>query len=142
MTDLARQNQQNVIKEEEPPQKSLSTLVSKNVTIDGRRTSVRLEPAMWNGLQDICSRERASIHVICSAIAHAKQARTSLTAAVRVFIVSYYRAATTEDGHTRSSHGQKLGPTAMNAFVRHVIDPEKCIAPSYLIGSAYTGKRP
>jgi predicted DNA-binding ribbon-helix-helix protein len=45
-----------------------STLVSKNVTILGRRTSVRLEPEMWNALKDISRREGCSMHEICSLI--------------------------------------------------------------------------
>jgi len=32
-------------------------LVTRNVMINGRRTSVRLEPAMWEALGDIARRE-------------------------------------------------------------------------------------
>ena len=82
-----------------------SSLVSRNVTVNARRTSVRLEPEMWNGLQDICRREYASIHDICTAIAARKNAATSMTAAIRVFVVAYFRAASTEDGHSKAGHG-------------------------------------
>lgn len=81
------------------------SLVSRNVTVNSRRTSVRLEPEMWNGLQDICRREYASVHDICSAIATRKPAGTSMTAAIRVFVVAYFRAASTEDGHSKAGHG-------------------------------------
>jgi len=40
----------------------VSTLVSRNVTIGGHRTSCRLEPFMWDALYDICARERVTIH--------------------------------------------------------------------------------
>lgn len=43
-----------------------STLVSRNVTVLGRRTSVRLEPEMWAALRDIAAREKCRIHDICS----------------------------------------------------------------------------
>ena len=82
-----------------------STLVSRNVTVDGHRTSVRLEPEMWNGLREICRREHATMHKICSGIACRKPANTSLTAAIRVFTMAYFRAAATEDGHDRAGHG-------------------------------------
>jgi len=41
-----------------------STLVSRNVVISGRRTSVRLEPEMWDALREICQRERSTIHQV------------------------------------------------------------------------------
>jgi predicted DNA-binding ribbon-helix-helix protein len=84
---------------------SRSTLVSRNITVNGHRTSVRLEPDMWSGLSDICCRERASLHEICSIIASHKLHNTSLTAAIRVFVMKYYRAAATEEGHAKLGHG-------------------------------------
>lgn len=82
-----------------------STLVSRNITILGHRTSVRLEPEMWNALKDIARREQCSTHEICSLIQLRKNLRTSLTAAIRVFLMLYYRAASTEQGHARAGHG-------------------------------------
>ena len=82
-----------------------SSLVSRNVTVSGHRTSVRLEPEMWNGLAEICRRECASAHEICTIISAHKPDSTSLTAAIRVFVMAYYRAAATEDGHSRAGHG-------------------------------------
>ncbi len=82
-----------------------STLVSRNVTINGKRTSVRLEPEMWMALNEISQREKCSSHDICSLVAVRKKENTSLTAAIRVFIMLYYRAASTEAGHERARHG-------------------------------------
>lgn len=82
-----------------------STLVSRNITVNGRRTSVRLEPEMWRALKEISARENCSIHELCSLVAFRKNKRTSLTAAIRVFLMLYFRAATTEDGHGRAGHG-------------------------------------
>lgn len=82
-----------------------STLVSRNVTIMGRRTSIRLEPEMWTALRDIARREQCKIHDICSLVAARKNDKTSLTAAIRVFLMLYYRASSTEDGHERAGHG-------------------------------------
>lgn len=85
-----------------------STLVSRNITVSGRRTSVRLEPQMWQGLQDICKRERATIHEVCTYISMHKDRATSLTAAIRVYIMEYFRVASTEEGHARARHGRGL----------------------------------
>jgi len=86
-------------------EQKVSTLISRNVTIGGHRTSCRLEPFMWDALYDICRRERVSIHALCSRINDRKDANTSLTAAIRVFALAYFRAAATEDGHVKASHG-------------------------------------
>lgn len=82
-----------------------STLVSRNITVLGRRTSVRLEPEMWNALKEISKREGCKIHDICSLIQLRKNPNTSLTAAIRVFLMLYYRASSTDDGHRRAGHG-------------------------------------
>lgn len=87
------------------PKTMRSTLVSRNVTIAGHRTSVRLEPEMWGGLSEICRRERMIMHEVCTAVATHKKENTSLTAAIRVFVMAYFRAATTEDGHSKAGHG-------------------------------------
>lgn len=93
------------IKNEDFDDSPKSTLISKNVTILGRRTSVRLEPEMWNALKDIARRELCSIHDICSLIHIRKNPLTSLTAAIRVFLLLYYRAASTAEGHIKAGHG-------------------------------------
>lgn len=82
-----------------------TTLMSRNVTVGKRRTSIRLEPEMWDALKDIARREGCTIHDVCSLVQLRKNARTSLTAAIRVFLMLYYRLAATEDGHRRAGHG-------------------------------------
>ena len=81
-----------------------STLVNRNVTIGRRRTSLRLEPAMWDALEEICRREEMNQHELCERIDERRRA-SSLTAAIRVFIVNYFRAAATEEGHASIGHG-------------------------------------
>lgn len=82
-----------------------SSLVSRNITIFGRRTSIRLEPEMWTALNDIAERENCSVHDICSLVFVRKSPLTSLTAAIRVFLMLYYKAATTDVGHREAGHG-------------------------------------
>ena len=84
---------------------SKSTLVLKNITVLGKRTSIRLEPEMWRELKRIAEREACTIHDLCSLISLRKNANTSLTAAIRVFLMLYYRAAATEEGHDEAGHG-------------------------------------
>lgn len=66
---------------------------------------MRLEPEMWMALREIAQREKCRIHDLCSLIQRRKKPNTSLTAAIRVFLMLYYRAASTEEGHQRAGHG-------------------------------------
>lgn len=82
-----------------------SSLISRNITVMGNRTSIRLEPEMWQALQEIAALENCKTHDICTLIAMRKRGNSSLTAAIRVFIMLYYKAASTEEGHLRANHG-------------------------------------
>ena len=86
-----------------------STLINRNVVVNGHRTSVRLEPTMWEALAEIAGREGVTSHEICSGLARRRR-ESSLTAALRVFILDYFRAAATAEGHRRAGHGQSAGP--------------------------------
>jgi predicted DNA-binding ribbon-helix-helix protein len=68
-------------------------LISKNVRIHDRRTSVRLEPEMWDALNEIALLEDCSIHDLCGAVHDLKDEGASFTAALRVFLMEYYRTA-------------------------------------------------
>jgi predicted DNA-binding ribbon-helix-helix protein len=66
------------------------------VTVDGRRTSVRLEPALWDAFDEICRRERKSARTICSEIGR-RQREGGFTSALRVYILDYFRTLAQED---------------------------------------------
>lgn len=81
-----------------------SKLVSRNVTISGHRTSIRLEVHMWEAFDEICAREGMNAHQLCSMIDSSRN-DSSRTAAVRAYAVNYFRSATTEEGHRQAGHG-------------------------------------
>src|ERR1700760_4431918 len=83
-----------------------STLVNRNITVVGRRTSVRLEPAMWDALEEICLREGKSMNQLATEICRGRS-ESSLTAAIRVFLIQYFRAAASDEGHRRAGHGTR-----------------------------------
>lgn len=60
---------------------------------------------MWVALREIAKREGCSIHDVCSLIGVRKNENTSLTAAIRVFLMLYFRSASTEAGHQSAGHG-------------------------------------
>jgi predicted DNA-binding ribbon-helix-helix protein len=70
----------------------------------GRRTSVRLEQAMWDALEEICRREGKVLNQLVTEIDHIRR-ESSLTAAIRVTIMLYFKIAATERGHVQAGHG-------------------------------------
>ena len=99
-----------------------STLISHNIMVEGRRTSVRLEKEMWMAIKDIAKNEKCTIHELCSAVSQRKKSDTSLTAAIRVFIMAYYQAAATQEGHRNAGHG-KGATVAGEVLARHAATP-------------------
>jgi predicted DNA-binding ribbon-helix-helix protein len=85
-------------------QNAHSTLVNRNVTVAGHRTSLRLEPMMWASLESVCRREGVSLHEFVTGIDQTRQ-QSSLTAAIRVGLLIYFQNAATEDGHRHAGHG-------------------------------------
>jgi predicted DNA-binding ribbon-helix-helix protein len=88
----------------------MSSLVKKNVTVNGQRTSVRLEPQMWEALQEVCMRQNCTIHDLCSEL-DACRGKTSLTSALRTLLIVYFRYLSTQIGNPEfiSSHTQGIG---------------------------------
>lgn len=66
-------------------------LVNRNITVGTLRTSVRLEPEFWAALTDISTRENMSIDQLCTLI-DGHLGDMGRTAAIRVFIASYFAA--------------------------------------------------
>jgi len=67
-------------------------LAVRNVVIGGHRTSVRLESDMWQALCEIARRHNAGVNEICTLVAR-RRGSSSLTAALRVFALRYFRIA-------------------------------------------------
>jgi predicted DNA-binding ribbon-helix-helix protein len=84
-------------------------LINRNVVAGRGRTSMRLEPELWEALKEICAREERDInHLVrqIEAIGHSG----GRTSAVRVFVVQYFREAATEEGHEVAGHGAHQRP--------------------------------
>ena len=69
-----------------------SSLVTRNVTISDRRTSIRFEPEMWRALEVLCQREGVSIHEFCSRV-DSVRGESGLTSAIRAEIITYFLQA-------------------------------------------------
>ena len=79
-------------------------LVCKNVIVNGRRTSMRLDRETWISLSDICQREGITIHQLCSKIDRTK-GPSGLSAATRLFVLTYFRFLLNQyEKHTPSAN--------------------------------------
>ena len=76
----------------QPTPRDPSSLPIRNVVVAGHRTSVRLEPLMWESLRDIARRRGVGINELVTEVAQRRDG-LGLTAAIRVYIVEFYRSA-------------------------------------------------
>lgn len=105
--DSASLNRLSTSNEDSHPDRH-SALVMRNVSVRGRRTSIRLEPEIWNTLTEICRREFCTPHDVCSYVAGRRPPHGSLASSLRVFILEYFHRCATEDGHRSAGHGQGM----------------------------------
>lgn len=86
----------------------LKHMETKNISINGRRTSMKLEPYLWESLLEIARIESVSRDDLIEEVERRRiiYPSTTLTSAVRVFITQYYRQACTEEGHRYAGHGE------------------------------------
>lgn len=74
-----------------------SSLVIRNIVVGGHRTSVRLEPVMWDALLEIARLQQTNVNQLVTEIDRQRYS-SSLTAAIRVYIVDFYRSAAAHAG--------------------------------------------
>jgi predicted DNA-binding ribbon-helix-helix protein len=86
---------------------AVSRLVNRNVVAERGRTSMRLEPELWDLLSEICEREAQDMSTLVRQIEAAGHAG-GRTSAVRVFVTTYVYTAATEVGHAAAGHGPLL----------------------------------
>jgi len=85
-----------------------SRLINRNITAGAGRTSMRLEPEVWDALREICLREGLELRELIRRLEDTSY-DGGRTSAVRVHVLEYFRRAATEEGHQRSGHGFGYG---------------------------------
>ena len=69
----------------------MGTLVARNVRVGELRTSMRMAPYMWEALDEICKREEITRSDFVTRVDAYRSDEGSLTDAVRVAILAYFR---------------------------------------------------
>ena len=72
----------------------MTSLVSRNIYVNGRRTSMRLELEVWAALEEIGAREGMTTSTLCTFI-NKHPRRGSFTSVIRTFALLYYRELVT-----------------------------------------------
>ncbi len=70
---------------------AMSVRIKHSLTIAGHRTSISLDPPFWEALKEIAGREGVSLNALVERIDESR-AGGGLSAAVRVYVLAYYRA--------------------------------------------------
>jgi len=94
----------------------MSSLECRNVMVEGRRTSVKLDTFTWRCLQEICFHRNLSVHEFCTEVNHTKADYSGFTNALRIAILRHYRdvAASVTPNATRApsyaaAHSDTIG---------------------------------
>ncbi len=66
-------------------------LRKRSVTIAGHRTSISLESEFWNSLSDIAAARDRPIAALIADIDRRGGRETSLSSAIRLFVLAHYR---------------------------------------------------
>lgn len=71
-------------------------LINRNLIINGRRSSMRLEPELWDAFVDICRAEGLDHVGLMKRIMETHKGG-SHTSTVRVYLLNHYRRAVTQE---------------------------------------------
>lgn len=66
-----------------------SKLKKRNIAVGDKKTSVTLEPLVWELLHQIAEEQKCHVNDLCAFIADRKHKDASLASAIRIFIISY-----------------------------------------------------
>ena len=78
-------------------------LICRNIVIADGRSSMRLEPEIWEALFEICRRENTDMATLVEKVDGSRE-NGRRTSAIRVYAFNYFRQAATEDGHRLAGH--------------------------------------
>ena len=73
------------------PAELKSAIVKRSVELNGHKTSVSLEDEFWNGLRLIAEAQKIALPALLQSI-DATRGQSNLSSAIRVFVLSHYRA--------------------------------------------------
>lgn len=75
-----------------------SPVIKRSIVIGGHKTSVSLEDLFWISLKDISKQRSLTLSKLVAEIDERRGERANLSSAIRLFVLSHYRKATSPEG--------------------------------------------
>jgi predicted DNA-binding ribbon-helix-helix protein len=88
-----------------------SPVVKRSIVIAGHKTSVSLEDPFWQGLREIATTRHMTLSEVVASIDTGRH-EGNLSSAIRLFVLDYYRALSTE---YRRAARESAGASALSA---------------------------
>jgi len=76
----------------------LSKLKKRNIHVGDKKTSVTLEPLVWELLHNIADEQKSTVHELCTFINDRKNKDASLASAMRIFVMAYMNVQVKANG--------------------------------------------
>ena len=94
----------------------------RNILLKGRRTSLALEQQVWDAILEICSREDLTLDELCAHVAD-RRVNSSVSSAIRVFLLTYYRqiSSSLERGQSLHIHDESNSPDSISPMMAHIL---------------------
>ncbi|WP_449234028.1 ribbon-helix-helix domain-containing protein [Azospirillum doebereinerae] len=67
------------------------TVVSRTVSLPDRRAKLRLESAVWSGLDEIARKQLRPVQELCKDVDAHRPPGMPLTSAIRTYVLDYFR---------------------------------------------------
>lgn len=77
----------------------MTSLSNRVIEVKNRKTSVRLAPAEWDAIDEICKQEKLDRKKLFEMIELNKNKNLGFTSAIRVFTIIYYRKSSLSKKH-------------------------------------------
>lgn len=78
-------------------------MAKRSLTIAGHRTSISLEEPFWQALNEIAAARRQSLAAVIARIDRTRPEGTNLSAAIRIFVLDWYRGNATAAARSPSA---------------------------------------
>lgn len=69
------------------------TMTVRKVPLEDRSARVRLESAIWDGLDEIASQQRRPVKQLCRELAAGSQNGATISSTIRTYVLDYFRRA-------------------------------------------------
>lgn len=76
----------------------------------------------WDALYEVCKIEKISKNHLIEMIEANKSELLGLTYSTRLFLVTYFREAASEEGHKKAGHGQMNNFLSITNVLRKIMD--------------------